>query len=223
MASKSQELQHTILKAIGMAERFNRSLLQLLRSYTQQEADWELHLPLALFAYRTAVHSSTGVSPFEMMFGRAPKPDSFPSEVSFDPSSYQAQLRAKLAALQDFVEAHMVEKATAQKTSYDNHSTTTRSFNVGDLVWLSQPTAGKLDPRWDGSWIVKSIHSPVTLQITNGKLHKVVHINRLRHRIQPPCREAIYSHTPIASDDTWTPPGFLIRFLAWTKLAQFKL
>ena len=36
----------------GMAERFNRSLLQLLRSYAQQEADWELHLPLALFAYR---------------------------------------------------------------------------------------------------------------------------------------------------------------------------
>ena len=89
-----------------IAERFNRSLLQLLRSYTQQEADWELHLPLALFAYRAAVHSSTGVSPFEMMFGRAPKSDSFPSELSFDLSSYQAQLKVKLAALQDFLEAH---------------------------------------------------------------------------------------------------------------------
>ena len=121
----------------GMAERFNRSLLQLLRSYTQQESDWELHLSLALFAYRTAVHSSTGVSLFEMMFGRAPKLDSFPSVLSFDPSSYQAQLRAKLTALQDFVEAHMVEKATAQKTSYDSHSTATCPFNVGDLVWLS--------------------------------------------------------------------------------------
>ena len=107
----------------GMAERFNRSLLQLLRSYTQQEADWELHLPLALFAYRTAVHSSTGVSPFEMMFGRPPKPDTFPPELSFDPSSYQAQLRAKLAALQDFVETHMVEKASSQKTFYHRHST----------------------------------------------------------------------------------------------------
>ena len=47
-----------------------------------------------------------------MMFGRAPKPHSFPSELSFDPSSYQSQLRAKLAALQDFVETHMVEKVT---------------------------------------------------------------------------------------------------------------
>ena len=121
----------------GMAERFNRSLLYLLRSYTQQEADWEIHLPLALFAYRTAVHSSTGISPFEIMFGKAPKPDSFPSVLSFDPSSYQAQLRAKLKALQDFVDAHMVEKATAQKTSYDSHTTATHSFNVGNLLWLS--------------------------------------------------------------------------------------
>ena len=137
-----------------------------------QEADWELHLPLALFAYRIAVHSSTGISPFEMMFGRAPKPHSFPSELSFDPSSYQSQLRAKLAALQDFVEAHMVEKVTAQKTSYDSHSTK-RSFKAA---------------RWDGSWTVKSIHSPVTLQIINGQLDKVVHINRLRHRIQPTCQ-----------------------------------
>ena len=100
----------------------------------------------------------------------------------------------------------MVEKVTAQTTSYDSHSTATRFFNVGDLVWLSQPTAGKLNPRQDGSWIVKSIHSPVTLQITNGKLDKVVHINRLHHKIQPPCREAIYSHTSISTDHTWTPP-----------------
>ena len=56
-----------------MIERFNRSLLQLLRSYVEKEADWEQHLPLVLFAYRTAIHSSTGTSPFLLMFGRQPK------------------------------------------------------------------------------------------------------------------------------------------------------
>ena len=76
-----------------MAERFNHSLLQLLQTYTQREADWELNLPLALFAYRKAVHSSTGISPFEMMFGRVSKLDSSLSELSFDPSSYQAQFK----------------------------------------------------------------------------------------------------------------------------------
>ena len=46
----------------GMVERFNRSLLQLLRSYAEKEEDWEQYLPLALYAYRTSQHSSTGVT-----------------------------------------------------------------------------------------------------------------------------------------------------------------
>ena len=44
----------------GMLEHFNRSLLQLLRSYVEKEADWEQHFPLVLFAYRIAIHSLTG-------------------------------------------------------------------------------------------------------------------------------------------------------------------
>ena len=43
----------------GLVERFNRSLLQLLCTYVDKEYDWEQHLPLTLYAYRT----STGVSP----------------------------------------------------------------------------------------------------------------------------------------------------------------
>ena len=74
--------------------------------------------------------------PFEMVFAKAPLPDSFSSEVSFDHSFYQAQLRAKLAALQGFIETHMLEKATHQKTlCYDSHSNKC-SFKVGDLAWL---------------------------------------------------------------------------------------
>ena len=85
----------------GMVERFNRSLLQLLHTYVDKESDWERYLPLVLYAYRTAVHSTTGVSPFELMFGRQPTLNLVElSDVSaFDPSSYQAQLQAKLAEL----------------------------------------------------------------------------------------------------------------------------
>ena len=46
----------------GMVERFNRSLLQMLRICVFGEADWEPYLHLMLFAYRTAIHSSTGFS-----------------------------------------------------------------------------------------------------------------------------------------------------------------
>ena len=169
----------------GMVERFNRSLLQLLRTYVEKENEWERYLPLVLFAYRTATHSSTGVSPFTLMFGRPPKHFcDFSSSHSFDPGTYQAQLEAKLADLRDFVEANVTQAAHSQKDYYDRHSMQ-HSFKEGDPIWLSVPTAGKLQPRWEGEWRIKAVKSPITMEITDDKRTKIVHVNRLRHRIQP--------------------------------------
>ena len=88
----------------GMVERFNRSLLQLLRSYVEHEADWERYLPLTLFAYRTAIHMSTKKSPFFVMFGR-PQLNEYADIQAYDTPTYQQQLQAKLAKLQGFVKA----------------------------------------------------------------------------------------------------------------------
>ena len=56
----------------GTVKRFNRSLLQMLRMYVDNVADWEQHLPLVLYTYRTSVHSSTGIEPYVLMFGKQP-------------------------------------------------------------------------------------------------------------------------------------------------------
>ena len=176
----------------GMVERLNRSLLQLLRTYAQRQDDWEKHLPLVLYAYRTAAHSSTGTSPFQLMYGRQPKSSTFSSFTGYDAMQYQETLQAKLAELQDLVEAHIVESAKRHKGAYDQKSAE-RRFKTGDLVWLSIPTAGKLDPRWEGKWKVKIMKSPVTMEITDGKRTKVVHVNRLQPRIQPSVEEDVNS------------------------------
>ena len=76
----------------GLVECFNHSLLQLLHTYSEKESDWEQHLPLVLYAYRNAVHSSTGVSPHMLMFGREPHAPLFDSSFTFDPTSYQHHL-----------------------------------------------------------------------------------------------------------------------------------
>ena len=42
----------------GLVERMNRSLLTLLRSFVDREEDWEKHLQLLLFIYRTTKHAT---------------------------------------------------------------------------------------------------------------------------------------------------------------------
>ena len=175
-----------------MVEHLNRSLLQLLRTYAQRQDDWEKHLPLVLYAYRTATHSSTGTSPFQLMYGRQSKSSTFSSFTGYDALQYQGTLQAKLAELQDLVEAHIVETQQCHKGIYDQN-TAERSFKIGDLVWLSIPTAGKLDPRWEGKWKVKTRKSPITMEITDGKRTKVVHANHLQPRIQPSVEEDVNS------------------------------
>jgi len=69
------------------------------------------------------VHASTGVSPFEMMFGRPPHQPPLPDTSAYDVVSYQNQLRARLAQLTDFVETHMTEATHKQKLCYDQRST----------------------------------------------------------------------------------------------------
>ena len=83
----------------GMVERLNRSLLQLLRVYVDTQEEWECYLPLVLFAYRMAVHASTGVSPFTLMFGRPPQITDLSIPTAFNSGSYQARLQATLADL----------------------------------------------------------------------------------------------------------------------------
>ena len=173
----------------GMVERFNRSLLQMLCAYVYDHAEREQYLPFVLFAYRTDVHASTGVSPFEMMFGRPPHQTPLPEVTAYDVVSYQNQLRSKLAQLTDFVEAHMTEAAHKQKLYYDQH-TTSHSFKPGNSVWLTSPTTGKLDPKWEGDWEVLTVNGSTTYTISDGKRTKTVHVNRLRSRIQPALRAA---------------------------------
>ena len=185
----------------GMVERFNRSLLQLLRCYVDTEDDWERYLPLVLYAYRTAQHSSTGVSPFQLMFGRPPQSAPIQQPTAFDPTTYSAQLQTKLASLQDLVHTNITANAQQQKLCYDKHSHV-RSFAPGDLVWLSVPTRGKLQPKWQGKWKIIEIKNPINVKITDGQTTKVVHVNRLQHRKQP-------QHDAVPSSNTyttWVPP-----------------
>ena len=97
----------------SLCERFNRTLFGLMRTLTnEQKPNWPNYLPSLVFAYNAMPHASTGLQPYELMFGRkAPmpcdnwlgldnyKPDSFKSKTVWLNQQLNAMLHANKQAL----------------------------------------------------------------------------------------------------------------------------
>ena len=66
----------------GLVERFNRTLKQTLAKLVAKgRHDWDSLLGQVLFAYWTMPHSSTGMTPFYLLYGRNPQ---LPTSLDFN-------------------------------------------------------------------------------------------------------------------------------------------
>ena len=127
-----------------MVERFNRTLQDMLAiAVGKHPADWEVYIRKLCFAYNTSVHSSTGYSPFFLMFGRQatiPIDLMFPldKEQQKEVPEYVHQLREGLQAAYSLVRERVIPSTRGQKAIYDRrvHG---GPFNRGDNVWLFSP------------------------------------------------------------------------------------
>ena len=57
-------------QANGEVDRQNRSLLKRMRIAQAERKEWKKELGKYLVAYRSSRHTTTGVSPAELLFGR---------------------------------------------------------------------------------------------------------------------------------------------------------
>ena len=58
----------------GQTERFNKTMFSIVRTLTPAEKKrWPKLLPELVFWYNTTAHSTTGISPYHLLFGREPR------------------------------------------------------------------------------------------------------------------------------------------------------
>ena len=177
----------------GLVERLNRTILAMLATMVNDHgSSWEDHLPKVCFAYNTSTHTSTGYTPFYMMYGREAKIPAdivygTPAEQPQTHSQYASNLRQSLEKAYSQARKEMNTAAQRQKSLYDKkvHG---EPYKVGDLVWLLNPAvpkgkSRKLNCPWIGPFRVVKKLSDIVYRIQdscNRRKRQVVHFDRLK-------------------------------------------
>jgi transposase InsO family protein len=194
----------------GGIERLNREVIRYLKAFTRDRHDtWDVHLPLAEYAYNTTYHSGIGMSPYRLLFGRDP-PDlytSMPGQPQANNTEaamvtipqYDDWSRRQLKLLREYQDVALRQTLmmrTAFKKKFDKRLKWKKQNNPmyqpGDkvLLWIPEPGrpgfSAKLATSWKGPYIVvKTSHEyhAVVKHLKTGRIARV-HVNRLRRVAQ---------------------------------------
>jgi transposase InsO family protein len=177
----------------GMVERFNKTLLSMLRTLVDEnQKDWDELLPFVLMAYRSVEQETTGCSPNYLMFGREV---ATPLDVmyrmpnltrSIPPNQWAWELKEKLESSHSLVRQHTEQAMLRQKSLHDQ-KLYWQSFQLGDEVYVYFPRyqvgkSPKLTKFWRGPFAVEAKLSDLTYKVNCGSRgsSQVVHVDRMR-------------------------------------------
>ena len=176
----------------GLVERFNRTLKSMLRKTTAEDGkDWDKALPYVLFAYREVPQSTTGFSPFELLYGRAVRGpldilrEAWVANERSDESviSHILAVREKLANAAELVNDNSTRAKARQKQWYDRNARS-REFQPDDQVLVLLPTStSKFLAQWRGPYRVIRRIGQVDYEVDMGdhrKRLRVFHVNMLK-------------------------------------------
>jgi len=183
----------------GRIEKFNDILTQMLARMTapQRQDRWDECLPDALLAHRAHTSSSTGVSPFFLLYGREAR---LPSErivetIQRDITDEELAVLRKnrLGRVQNLARfrqeanlragSRMAKEADQREEEYRE-----RGLGIGDLVKRRHEAGTKLHPRWDGPFRIWDVTDKNTYQLEtrNGYVLKNLYNGERLQRYFPP-------------------------------------
>ena len=182
-------------KGNGQTERFNRTLLRMIRAYlVHEQEDWDMYLGCLAGAYRSTPNESTRMTPNLLSLGREVRlpgdvmcqPELAKVDDSVDHCEYVEELRDRMVVAHEIARRHLQAAAKRSKEVYDTKVVQT-SYKPGDLVWcrheLRKPgVSPKLEKRYSGPFVVTARRSPINfvIQLNKDGTEKLVHHDKLK-------------------------------------------
>lgn len=146
----------------GQVERYNRVFVDTIRKYTTaNNTEWHKWIPFVCLAYRSRVHSSTGFTPFELMFGR--KMTTFEDWRQAEDGNEESSLVERAKEIKDLIEKDHVkakEKVVkSQESQVKSQNKRSRieveRLPIGTKVYVGNREIGeKLRPKYEGPFTV---------------------------------------------------------------------
>ena len=145
----------------GLTERFNRTLCETLAKSLENENQWDEYIESALFAYRTIKHSTTGQTPFYMMYGREAllpinEIEDFP-EIKDNIEQEVLERRSELIKLEEKREEikEVIENSQSKrKEKYDQKIKHVQFQEEEEVLLKDQQRTHKLSPKWKGPYLI---------------------------------------------------------------------
>ncbi|RVW22323.1 Transposon Tf2-12 polyprotein [Vitis vinifera] len=156
----------------GAVEAANKNIKRILRRMVETSRDWSEKLPFALWAYRTSFRTSTGATPYSLVYGMEAMlpveiemgslrvaleqqiPEADWAQARFDQLNLLDERRLRAA---DHVRAYQRKMARAFKKRVRP-----RPLRIGDLVLkvirgLIRDPRGKFRPNWSGPYFIREL------------------------------------------------------------------
>ncbi|KAK2359441.1 hypothetical protein QL285_084814 [Trifolium repens] len=180
----------------GQTEIVNKALQQYLRCFVfDNPTKWGKYLKWAEWHYNSSIHSSTGLTPFQIVYGKPP-----PTLSQYVLGSSKIEAVETDLMTRDTVMAMLKTKLLKAQTVmklYADKKRIPHPFKVGDLVFIKlrpyrQSSLGsqyshKLSKRYYGPFTLLRAIGEVAFEVdlpAASKIHRILHVSQLK-----PCND----------------------------------
>ncbi|GFV46054.1 retrovirus-related Pol polyprotein from transposon 17.6 [Trichonephila clavipes] len=178
----------------GLVERWNKVLKDMIHHVIREDPrSWDRKLPFLLFAYREVPNTTTGVSPFRLLYGREARGQlailksswageiHLPTNISQSAADYLQEMKINMEKAAESASLTAAQKQKAYG-DYFNKRSSVKNFSIEEqFVLLIPDSSNKIYARWTGPGEIIQHHPPHSykIKLSDGTVRHV-HVNKIR-------------------------------------------